>query len=160
MAGYAGHLRLGFLVYIVIMTVYFLVYQQPTPVTCFEWLLCTLMGSLFPDIDIKSKGQKYFYLIVLCGLVLLFVQEKLETLAWCSIISLAPILVRHRGLFHQVWFVIIMPLSIWILLSCFAPVYKNALLYDILFFIGGALSHLWLDLGIRKLSKQLYDTIQ
>jgi membrane-bound metal-dependent hydrolase YbcI (DUF457 family) len=117
------------------------------------------MGSLFPDIDIKSKGQKYFYVIVLCGLITLFIQEKLVTLAWCSIISLAPMLVRHRGIFHQLWFVIAMPFGVWMFLSAVTPAYKNPLFYDIIFFIIGAVSHLWLDFGIYKLARQLYQAI-
>ena len=36
--------------------------------TSMEWMMFALAGSLFPDIDIKSKGQKLSYWIIV-GLV-------------------------------------------------------------------------------------------
>ena len=59
MSNYRGHLIGACIVYSVIIFV--LSFHTKSFITLTEWLLCTLLGSLFPDIDTKSKGQKLFY---------------------------------------------------------------------------------------------------
>jgi len=63
MPNYKGHLAGGVVTYCVVLCA--LVGTAPSFMTAGEWLLFTLAGALFPDIDIKSKGQKYFYYLVL-----------------------------------------------------------------------------------------------
>ncbi|MGC2310143.1 MAG: hypothetical protein WA432_00805 [Candidatus Babeliaceae bacterium] len=62
MPSYKGHLLGGLVVYSIA-----LLFMATTLswLTKGEWLLCTLFGALFPDIDIKSKGQKLFYALLL-----------------------------------------------------------------------------------------------
>ena len=68
MPGFRGHLIGGTVTYLAILQC--IKSMQPSiPVIISGFIFC-IIGSLFPDIDIKSKGQKLFYsaaLFVLCG---------------------------------------------------------------------------------------------
>lgn len=152
MPGYKGHLVGGGLAF---GGLYVLVQPWcPSTMIAIHWLCCTLAGSLFPDVDVKSKGQKYGYWILLAIFILLILENKLELLALLSILSLTPMLVRHRGLFHRAWFVTGMPLLLWIIVSSSHPAWAQALFFYTLFFVVGALSHLWLDFGFSRLFRR------
>ncbi len=116
-----------------------------------EWFLFALVGALFPDIDIKSKGQKWIYWFLLLVLIALIGKGRLDVVAFLSVLSVTPMLVNHRGLFHRLWFVVCIPLCAWYIASLSFPFIKQTLLFDTLFFIAGAVSHLWLDMGLRKM---------
>lgn len=115
------------------------------------WMMCSLAGSLFPDIDIKSKGQKYFYWIIL-GLLLYFTYYELFLpLAALSILSTTPMLVRHRGIFHNIWALFggFAALS-YVLMRCM-PCHTDLILIHVFFFLGGVISHIWLDMGLIRM---------
>ncbi len=118
--------------------------------TAGEWLLCSLLGSLFPDVDIKSKGQKVFYSILLVVLIVLIIKQRLDLLAGLSLCAVVPLIVRHRGIFHNPLFVAALPFTVWFLLQTVFPDYKHILFYDTLFFVVGAISHLILDRGLKR----------
>ena len=152
MPNYKGHLVGGCVTYAITLCAV----QMMRPVyfsffTAAEWFACTLAGSLFPDIDIKSKGQKYFYWCILLLLLIVTFQRRFAELAVVSILAVTPMLVKHRGLFHRAWFIIAMPLAVWFVVTLHMPALRTSLLFDTIFFITGALSHLWLDLGFRKM---------
>jgi len=160
MPGYKGHLAggcvaygltlgllYGFLPYVALAKYGF------SSLVALRWLFCALAGSLFPDIDVKSKGQKYFYWVILGFFLLLIIERKFKLLAASSIVSVLPMLVKHRGIFHKTWFVVLAPLGLWALFGTYAPEYSFALFLDVLFFIVGALSHLWLDLGLKRMMR-------
>jgi len=152
MPNYKGHLAGGTAAYAVL----FLLLRssiKPSFITACEWLVFALAGALFPDIDIKSKGQKYFYRIVLLLFIILIIQNQFEMLAGCSVIAILPMLARHRGLFHRMWFIVSLPLLIWVGVALLSPQLSRVIFFDVLFFITGALSHLWLDLGFWRMIK-------
>ncbi len=144
MPGYKAHIVGGVMTFAAISFV-LNNYLQPLPVVAFQWLGATILGALFPDVDIKSKGQGIFYKGMLVCLVLLLWKRQAYLFVIMSFLALVPVLVRHRGLFHQVWFVIIMPLGIAFLVGQSFPVHSIALLQTASFFCAGALSHLILD---------------
>ncbi len=152
MPNYQVHLAGGSVAFAVAL-VLIVPYSHPTALTAGEWLLFALAGSLFPDIDIKSKGQKYFYWMIFLLLLILAYTQRFIPMAIISIMSTIPLLAKHRGLFHRGWFVIGAPLGIWYVMALQYPAIKMALLYDMTFFIAGALSHLYLDMGLRKMAK-------
>jgi len=151
MPGYKGHLLGGAAAGGLLLSLLScLRIVHPTPLCGIEWLLVCLAGSLFPDVDIKSKGQKLFYWILFGLFIYLYIRKKLMMLGLFSIIGILPMLVRHRGLFHKWWFIIGVPFLLAVLTSKYFPHYKNALFFDALFFVAGAFSHLLLDLGIKR----------
>ena len=154
MALYKGHLLGGIVTgvsFLFIISSFF-----SLPITFFrsvELLVCSLAGSLFPDIDIKSKGQKYFYRIIFVLVAIAFYKGNIHVALYCSFFSIIPLIVRHRGIFHTVWFVVVIPSLLFYIVSLYFPVYKSLLIWDALFFIGGAFSHLILDFGFKGLWK-------
>jgi hypothetical protein len=150
MPNYKGHVVGGIVVYGMLLCLVASI-LKPSLLTACEWLLFTLAGALFPDIDIKSKGQKYFYHLIVLFFIVLVVRGQFHMLTCCSFIVITPMLVRHRGVFHSPRFVIAMPLAVWTLVSLAMPKISYQFFLDILFFITGALSHIWLDFGLRQM---------
>jgi membrane-bound metal-dependent hydrolase YbcI (DUF457 family) len=107
------------------------------------WL--AIMFALFPDIDIKSKGQLLFYrLFFLLDLALLATGHFIEA-ALLGFLALVPILSRHRGWTHTVWAMLLIPLPILA-----GPIYlaKGPTTEGVPYYLGavaGYLSHLIAD---------------
>lgn len=148
MPNYKGHLAGGLMAYAV--GVYALYSCCPSFIIAAEWLLCALAGALFPDVDVKSKGQKYFYWVVVALLILIAINRRYDLLFVVSLFSILPMLVRHRGIFHQLWFIVAVAVIAWCMSVAYMPTMGNRLMYDLIFFLAGAISHLWLDLGWRR----------
>src|SRR5689334_4118409 len=107
---------------------------QPSPIVAAEWLVFVLAGSLFPDMDVKSKGQNLFYAIIFCVFIMLILHGCYETVALLSVLALIPMLVRHRGLFHAWWFVLAFPFVLGFIISYCMPEYTRAIMFDAGFF--------------------------
>ena len=156
MPNYKGHLAGGIIVFAMIFFG-FCMAQKPSLNIAIEWLMFTLAGALFPDVDIKSKGQKYFYYVAFLFFIILAARQQFVTATCCSFIFITPMLVRHRGIFHHPLFVIVVPIVCWSFLSTVITVpASKRLLWDTLFFIAGALSHIWLDVGTRHMLQGLF----
>lgn len=151
MPGYKQHLSGGAGAFVVTMLALSTQVSQITGLVGLEWLAFCLAGSLFPDVDIKSKGQYYFYCMVLLLLLFLSVHKRYDLLVVVSIGSMTPLLTRHRGLFHRWWFIGALAFGLWYLVSQEFPHLSTMLWYDTIFFCAGAFSHLWLDMGLRKM---------
>ena len=119
--------------------------------TAFEWLGFALFGSLFPDVDTKSKGQKYFYRILAIIGIFLLLQRRLMNVVALSTIGFIPLMVKHRGMTHSVWFLMLIAAAITFIAHFHAKGYAPVLFFDMLFFLAGGISHLVLDFGIRRL---------
>ena len=122
----------------------------------FSLLLC-LLGSLFPDIDTKSYGQRMFYFLLLAMIFGSILLNQWTLLIVFGAFSILPFFVGHRGLTHRLWFNAIAPLPIFI--TIFDKSSKLAILSKTgyFYFLAGALSHIFLDYfkPIRRLKKFL-----
>lgn len=118
--------------------------------TALQWLSCCLIGSLFPDIDTKSKIQKVFYIFLLIIFITLTIKNKTKLFVPLSFIGIAPLIVNHRGIFHNLWFIIAIGIAIVFIVSIYSPNQTALALNNVIFFIAGAFSHLWLDMGLKK----------
>ena len=98
MPGYRGHLVGGGVTYFILL--YILSIYNPDPSIMAQGLIFCLVGALFPDIDIKSMGQKYFYI------ALIFL------LAFC-------LLYGHYSWFFALTFLSIVPLFNCVIVECF-----------------------------------------
>lgn len=107
------------------------------------WL--AVIFGLFPDVDIKSKGQLLFYrLFFLLDLGLLLLGRWKEA-ALLGFLALVPILSRHRGWTHSFIAMLLVPAPILV-----GPMYlAHALVWDGLpYYLGavaGYFSHLVAD---------------
>lgn len=154
MPNYKGHLAGATILYVFI--VFICIGMIKVSFFCaIEWLLFILAGALFPDVDTKSKGQKYFYFVALLFFIFLTVRKHFEMATCCSFIIMTPLLVSHRGIFHNPWFVIITPLCVSAIIHSLMPRISYRFFLDTLFFIAGALSHIWLDLGTSQMMKKI-----
>jgi len=147
--GYKGHLVGGVVVYTAMR--YLLSGFSPSICTSFEWLAVCLVGSLFPDVDIKSKGQKIFYRILFGLSLFLLYNGNMLFLAWLGIAGLIPLVVGHRGVFHRMWFLSLLLLFSLFIVKLYAPGFVSIFFFDALFFFVGIISHIWLDMGFKGL---------
>jgi hypothetical protein len=118
---------------------------NPTFLTSIEWLLFALFGALFPDIDIKSRGQNIFYVLLACAYAGALMMGKLAWSPFFVVAALFPMLVSHRGISHRFWFMVLLSVSFGFCLSMYFPAYAQAAWLNALFLGAGMLSHLVLD---------------
>lgn len=150
MPNYKGHLAGGFAVALIL--VYIMSWWlQPTFMVIIQLLLCALFGSLFPDIDTKSQGQLITYRFLAVLLIVLMVQQRFILALGCSAVGMLPLIVHHRGLFHRVWFIAAICLGGMSYTWVYMPQYTAIVALHTLFFFMGALSHIWLDVGFRRM---------
>ena len=157
MPGYKAHVGFAACLYAVLLAVSGLVGKQSVTLSFYkalEWFLCTVLGALFPDIDIKSKGQILFYECMVALLFFLWWKECRYLFVIVAFLALLPLLVHHRGLFHRPWFVISMPLVSALIAGHFYPRLFDVFFVDACFFSIGALSHCFLDAFVTKVTKK------
>lgn len=151
MAGYKGHISAGVL--FGVMMAAGLAFTPIAEALTLEqkvwkglivvWL--AVIFALFPDVDIKSKGQLLFYRVfVVLDLVLLVGEYYLEA-ALLGFLALLPIISKHRGWTHTFTAMVLVPSPILI-----GPMYVagEPVLDGLPFYLGavaGYLSHLIAD---------------
>ena len=151
MPGYKQHISFGFLCSFALLTCFsFAAFPLSSII---EWTICTLLGSLFPDIDIKSKGQFVFYALFSVLLLYMIATQKWFYVSLLSMLSFIPILSKHRGIFHNFWFIATLILMLLALVKYAYPSYYTLVYYDALFFMIGVFSNLLLDKGFLKTIK-------
>ena len=105
-----------------------------------------LMFALWPDVDIKSIGQKLFYIIFfVVDVILIFYFNNYKAAAYFGLLIILPILAKHRGWTHSRITALLLPLPLMLL-----PVYLNndSLLSGVPFYLSGVtgyFSHLFFD---------------
>lgn len=115
------------------------------------YLVCAIAGSLFPDIDVKSKGQKFFYGLMAPVYIFLFLQRQYALCFLVGICAILPVMSRHRGLFHCWWFVASFACIWGLSFIRIFPFYTDNISVATIFFILGSFSHLWLDFGFIRM---------
>lgn len=124
---------------------------NPTINMAVQWFTCCMTGALFPDIDTKSKIQKIFYIIILLTLIAAVLNRKTPLLIFFSFLGLIPALVNHRGLFHNPLFILLITLMTIGAIKIYLPEYSHTAMLNGLFFFTGAISHIWLDFGFKRM---------
>jgi hypothetical protein len=153
MSNYQGHLIGGAVTYTLLISG--TLWSAPSCNYYFEdlliWFIMCLLGSLFPDIDIRSKGQKIYYRFLLILTIVALITKKWDVLSLITFAALFPAFVTHRGLMHQVSFIITAPFLAVVALSRYDTSIVPTAFGCYIFFVAGALSHLVLDFGPRRL---------
>lgn len=156
MAGYRGHISIAFLfgVALVIGLGYSsLAVGMPTEERLVKgigmvWL--AVVFALFPDIDIKSRGQLLFYRLFFLFDLFLLLAGRFQEAAVLGFLTLVPVLSRHRGWTHSLWAMILVPSPILL-----APMYlaRTSTLEGLPYYLGavaGYFSHLVADGTLRR----------
>ncbi len=114
------------------------------------WFLATMAGALFPDIDVRSKGQHLFLSILLLLLVgCLFLQAYIPVVM-ILFFSVLPVIIPHRTIFHDLGFVGVLAGCVTLALIYYVPGKAETIVSTSLFFLLGVISHLVLDKGLKK----------
>jgi hypothetical protein len=72
----------------------------------------TVFFSLFPDLDIGSIPQRWFYRVIFGVMCMLFFTDHVRYSALLGIVSLVPLLHKHRGFMHWRTVSILFPILI------------------------------------------------
>ncbi len=150
MPGYKGHLAGGV---VVAAPMLYLLRSYLSPVLAALCFGFALAGSLFPDVDTNSKGQKWFYRLTIPFLVFLLIIKRFSLFVLFSFLAFVPLVVNHRGVFHRLWFIMLPPFGIVAVCAWYWPSWFHDVFFTALFFVVGAVSHLILDFGIRRTFK-------
>ncbi len=108
-------------------------------------LSITLLFSLWPDVDTKSKGQLVFYRIFVVIDIALILLQKHQEAAYLGLFAMLPLIGKHRGWTHSLLASILIPTPfIWL------PVlYTGKFSYEGLAYylaaLAGYLSHRFID---------------
>lgn len=155
MGGYRAHLSFSTCVFFLLLIIFF-AKSGPSLLLVGELFCVTLLGSLFPDVDIKSKGQKFMYTALFICMIPSIIQGNFMLVALILWISLIPMMVRHRGIFHDPLYVTFFISCIWYVLSIYRNDFAQKIFLHTIFFIIGAQSHLLLDYGLAYYAKKLF----
>jgi len=146
MPGYRGHLTGGVLFGVGCLAglIWFGIYRPEIDVALLL-VSIVLAGALFPDVDTDSKGQNFFYTVLVVVDLALMIQEEYKWAAILGFCALLPAVGHHRGWTHTWWAMLFVPLPI-ILLPVF---FYHTPWQHLLPFYGAAVlgyfSHLFLD---------------
>ncbi|MBC8041924.1 MAG: metal-dependent hydrolase [Rhizobacter sp.] len=105
----------------------------------------TLLFALWPDVDIKSKGQKIFYVLFLAVDLLLIAKGLWREAAFLGLFAMIPIVSRHRGWTHALWAVFVVPLPFLVIPMWMSGSYTMLGLPYYLAAVAGYLSHRMMD---------------
>lgn len=164
MPGYKGHLAGGLATAVICtVAVSLLPYQQLAEYanllhgwqTLAGVFMVAMLFALFPDIDIKSEGQKLFYWGLFILDALLIWSKQIHAAAYLGFIAMLPLLGKHRGWTHSVFAAFIVPLPIIAIPYLYdgRTLPASALFYGAA--VTGYLSHLALDGELGKRLKRL-----
>ena|SRR3990167_81970 len=150
MPNYKTHLVGGVVTFCIILLLIFSSISGLKIATLFQYLSSCLIGSLFPDVDTKSKIQKLFYTVLLCIFIITLVQGSFTIFVILTFIGILPLIVHHRGLFHKPLFIASIALIAVLICCLYAPKLQYHLCLNLLFFVSGAFSHIILDIGVKR----------
>ncbi|MBD3272941.1 hypothetical protein GF385_01145 [Candidatus Dependentiae bacterium] len=148
MPKYKTHLSFGFLTFFIVF--FILNFINISNNYIFLYLGACLLGSLFPDIDTKSMIQKFFYFFLFFVVIWAIFIKNWQIAAFIGLLALIPMIVNHRKLTHRIWFVIIVPFFIPIIVYHYNKNMLYPAFFSYVFFVCGAVSHIWLDFGIKR----------
>ncbi len=148
MSNYKGHLVGGAVTFVGSYFALTLL-QVQVPINPLQLLLFCLFGSLFPDIDTKSKVQILSYRMAFIAFITLALLQKWSAVILMSFLLLIPLVVHHRTLSHKKWFIVAIPTALYTAALIYQPQYAVSILWNGVFFVAGAFSHLVLDYGFR-----------
>lgn len=149
MPGYKAH-TFGSLVIAVLALGTCNIFYQVTAFKAFEWIGFAVIGGLFPDLDTKSFGQKWFYRILFLSAIILFALKQYYLLSIEALIGFIPLLFKHRGLFHSLWFLSFIAIGGTFAAAYYFPDHQTQIFTDGAFFLLGIIIHLIMDKTLRS----------
>ena len=112
MAGGKGHLIGGFIFILVLLHTIIHYFYRPSLLDLVMYIAIGLMFAVWPDVDIKSIGQKFFYTVFFLVDLFLVYSEEYKIAAYFGLIIILPILAKHRGWTHSIPAMFLIPAPI------------------------------------------------
>jgi membrane-bound metal-dependent hydrolase YbcI (DUF457 family) len=150
MPNHKTHLFGGFLVFLIalfscISAAFFI-----DPLIFPSLLGICLLGALFPDIDTTSKIRYLWLVTTLFGACICWWLFPPGLAGLLLSVGVIPLLVPHRGITHQIWFLACMAIATGYGVTLLIPAQTDLIMLHGVFFFVGAASHVLLDrLGSR-----------
>ncbi len=145
MPGYKTHLVGGAAVFVATSLVISTTLSMPTSTQFIGYLSCSLLGSIFPDIDVASKMQRLFFIVATVALSCALLTNRTACFLIIGGSVLLVTFLRHRTLTHQVFFLISMPAFFALGAVYLYKLPFNLVVNSTIFFVMGCLSHVLLD---------------
>ena len=145
MASGKGHLAGGFIFVLLLLHVITNYFFTPAPLDIVLYVAIALMFAVWPDVDIKSIGQKFFYTVFFLTDAYLIMIDDYKVAAYFGLIIILPVLAKHRGWTHSVPAMVLIPSPLLIY-----PIYNSGV-FDLsgapyyIAALTGYFSHLVLD---------------
>ena len=146
MASGKGHILGGLVFLWLFLTILANFFFVPSAMEIIIFAAIAVMFSLWPDVDIKSIGQKVFYTIFfVTDAILIFYFQAHKTAAFFGLLIILPILAKHRGWTHSRLTAVLLPTP---LLLVPMYVFEGSLAQGIPYYfaaVTGYFSHLFFD---------------
>jgi len=157
MPGYKIHLFGGLFFYLILLALTFSlgflnIFSSLDLLSCAMFIF---LGSIFPDIDIVSKGQRFYYYALLIFIIYGIAIKRIDLYLIGLILGVLPLVTKHHGLVHNPWFNIVVSISLIFYLRQFDQTHAISF-WSGLFFLFGVFSHLILDFGLKGFIKRFY----
>ncbi len=85
------------------------------PLLLGQIFLVTLFFSLFPDLDISSIPQRWFFRSIFVLLLILSYYQRFEEATLLALVAITPLLNSHRGWTHNFFSVLLFPVALAVL---------------------------------------------
>ena len=146
MASGKGHILGGLVFLWLFLTILANFFFVPSAMEIIIFAAIAVMFSLWPDVDIKSIGQKVFYTIFfVTDAILVFYFQDYKTAAFFGLLIILPILSKHRGWTHSRLTAVLLPTP---LLLVPMYVFEGSIAQGIPYYfaaVTGYFSHLFFD---------------
>ena len=146
MASGKGHILGGLVFLWLFLTILANFFFVPSAMEIIIFAAIAVMFSLWPDVDIKSIGQKVFYTIFfVTDAILVFYFQDYKTAAFFGLLIILPILAKHRGWTHSRLTAVLLPTP---LLLVPMYVFEGSLAQGLPYYfaaVTGYFSHLFFD---------------
>ena len=146
MASGKGHIVGGFVFLWLFLTILSNFFFVPSAMEIVIFSAIAVMFALWPDVDIKSIGQKVFYTIFfVTDVTLVFYFKDYKTAAFFGLLIILPVLAKHRGWTHSKVTAVLLPIPLLLV-----PMYVSdgTLLEGLPYYfaaVTGYFSHLFFD---------------
>ena len=118
-----------------------------TPLLLGQIFAVALFFSLFPDLDISSIPQRWFFRSIFVILLILSYYQRFEEAALLALVAITPLLNSHRSWTHNIFTVLLFPVVI-------ALIYEYLLTKELFFesfsinrIVEHLVNHRWLVLA-------------
>ena len=149
MASGKGHILGGLVFLWLFLTILANFFFVPSAMEIIIFAAIAVMFSLWPDVDIKSLGQKVFYTIFfVTDAILVFYFQDYKTAAFFGLLIILPILAKHRGWTHSRLTAVLLPTP---LLLVPMYVFEGSLAQGLPYYfaaVTGYFSHLFFDIKL------------